>query len=92
MTLGEKLYTLRAKRNMTQEQLAEKLGVGQSMISKYESGTYNWSIRSLSEVSSKLGLDLTLSIDEKEMTPKLGEGIPSINSDVCETSVFPEAA
>ena len=24
MTLGEKLYTLRAKRNMTQEQLAEK--------------------------------------------------------------------
>ena len=58
------------------------------MISKYESGTYNWSIRSLSEVSSKLGLDLTLSIDEKEMTPKLGEGIPSINSNVCEMPSF----
>ena len=25
MTLGEKLYTLRTKQNMTQEQLAEKL-------------------------------------------------------------------
>ena len=28
MTLGEKLYTLRTKQNMTQEQLAEKLQVG----------------------------------------------------------------
>ena len=27
MTLGEKLYTLRTKQNMTQEQLAEKLQV-----------------------------------------------------------------
>jgi len=37
MTLGEKLYTLRAKRNMTQEQLAEKLQVSRQSISKWES-------------------------------------------------------
>ena len=82
------LVEYRRKNKLSQEQLAEKLGVGQSMISKYESGTYNWSIRSLSAVSSKLGLDLTLSIDEKEMTPKFGEGIPSINSNVCEMPSF----
>ena len=88
MAKNLKLKAARAAMDLTQEQLAEKLGVGQSMISKYESGTYNWSIRSLSEVSSKLGLDLTLSIDEKEKTPKLGEGIPSINSNVCEMPSF----
>ena len=82
------LVEYRRKNKLTQKELAERLNVGQSMISKYESGTYNWSIRSLSEVSSKLGLDLTLSIDEKEMTPKFGEGIPSINSNVCEMPSF----
>ena len=38
MTLGEKLYTLRTKQNMTQEQLAEKLGVSNKTISKWENG------------------------------------------------------
>ena len=37
MTLGEKLYTLRIKQNMTQEQLAEKLQVSRQSISKWES-------------------------------------------------------
>ena len=32
MTLGEKLYTLRAKRNMTQEQLAEKLDISRQHL------------------------------------------------------------
>ena len=37
MTLGEKLYTLRTKQTMTQEQLAEKLQVSRQSISKWES-------------------------------------------------------
>ena len=36
MTLGEKIYKLRNERNMTQEQLAEKLGVTRQSISKWE--------------------------------------------------------
>ena len=36
MTLGEKIYRLRTDRNMTQEQLAEKLGVTRQSISKWE--------------------------------------------------------
>lgn len=32
MTLGEKLYTLRTKQNMTQEQLAEKLQISASLF------------------------------------------------------------
>lgn len=34
MTLGEKIYKLRTKRSMTQEQLAEKIGVSRQSVSK----------------------------------------------------------
>ena len=37
MTLGEKLYILRTRQGMTQEQLAEKLQVSRQSISKWES-------------------------------------------------------
>lgn len=37
MTIGEKIYTLRTKNGMTQEQLAEKMGVSRQAISKWES-------------------------------------------------------
>lgn len=37
MTIGEKIYTLRTKNGMTQEQLAEKIGVSRQAISKWES-------------------------------------------------------
>lgn len=36
MTLGKKIYTLRTEKGMTQEQLAELLGVSRQSISKYE--------------------------------------------------------
>ena len=36
MTLGEKIYKLRTNRSMTQEQLAEKIGVSRQSVSKWE--------------------------------------------------------
>lgn len=38
MTLSEKLYTLRKKSGMNQEELAEKLSVSRQAISKWENG------------------------------------------------------
>lgn len=38
MTLSEKLYMLRKKRGLSQEQLAEQLNVSRQAISKWESG------------------------------------------------------
>ena len=38
MKLGKKIYTLRTTRGLTQEQLAEQLGVSRQSISKYEYG------------------------------------------------------
>lgn len=37
--LSEKIYTLRRKNGLSQEQLAEKIGVSRQSISKWESGT-----------------------------------------------------
>ena len=65
------LVEYRRKNSLSQKELAEKLDVGQSMVSKYESGTYNWTIRSLVEVSSRLGLKLTLSLEEEKALPQL---------------------
>lgn len=39
MTFGEKLSKIRKEKNITQEQLAEKLGVSRQAISKWESNT-----------------------------------------------------
>ncbi len=39
MAISEKLYALRKKSGMSQEQLAEKLNVSRQAISKWESGS-----------------------------------------------------
>ena len=39
MKLNEKIYTCRKKAGMSQEALAEKLGVSRQAISKWELGT-----------------------------------------------------
>ena len=50
MTLGEKIYKLRTKRSMTQEQLAEKIGVSRQSVSKCgrcETRDENWQEESI---------------------------------------------
>lgn len=37
--MGEKLKTLRLERNLTQKQIADRIGVAISAVSSYESGT-----------------------------------------------------
>ncbi|NLY48413.1 MAG: helix-turn-helix transcriptional regulator [Clostridiales bacterium] len=39
VNLGEKLKALRKSNNMTQKDLADRIGVSKSIISSYESGT-----------------------------------------------------
>ncbi len=48
---------------LTQTQLAKKLGVTQAMISKYESGDYNISLKAAFELFDKLGMRFSCTID-----------------------------
>ena len=48
----------RVDRQMNQKEFAEFMGVSQSMISKWESEDYNFTIESLAKICDKLNLEL----------------------------------
>ncbi len=48
---------------LTQSDLAKRLGVTQAMVSKYESGDYNISLKAAFELFEKLGLRFSCQID-----------------------------
>lgn len=52
MNLSEKIYELRKSNNMSQEQLAERIGVSRQSISKWESGESTPEMERLLELSN----------------------------------------
>ena len=72
MELGKQIYELRKKANLSQEQLAEKVGVSRQTISKWELGETAPDIKQaqvLSQVFS-VGLDELTGNDTKEVIYK----------------------
>jgi len=66
MELADKLKTLRKRQDITQEQLAEKLHVSRTAISKWETGRGTPSIDSLKAIAElfDVSMDALLSTDE----------------------------
>ena len=60
--LGEVLKQAREEKNMTQKQLAEKIGTRQSNIARLESGNYNPSFQFLQRVAKALDKKLTFTL------------------------------
>ncbi len=54
------LIKARANQDLTQRQLAEKIGVAQSALARFESGRTNPTLSFLKKVTSGLGLKLAL--------------------------------
>lgn len=54
------LIRARAQKNMTQQKLAEKIGVKQSALARFESGNANPTLSFLKKVTEGLGLKLTV--------------------------------
>ena len=52
------LITARARKKLTQRQLAEKIGVAQSALARFEAGRINPTLEFLKKVTSGLGLKL----------------------------------
>ena len=65
MELYEKLYELRRASGMSQEELAEKLGVSRQAVSKWESGATQPELQKLIELSKlySVSVDELLSLE-----------------------------
>ena len=50
----------RIERGMSQKQFADFAGVSQGMVSKWESGDYNFTVETLSKICEKLNLHLEI--------------------------------
>jgi|GEM_PF-349219 transcriptional regulator with XRE-family HTH domain len=59
--ISTRIYDYRKSRGWSQKKLADILGVSQAMVSKLESGEYNFSIELLWKISKKLGWNLIIS-------------------------------
>lgn len=67
MDLGKKIMTMRNEKNLSQEQLAEKLNVTRQTISNWENGKFYPDIDSLVNLSKffNVSLDVLFSYDDK---------------------------
>lgn len=72
MELGERLYQLRRERRMSQEALADALGVSRQSVSKWENGASTPDLDKLVRLGELFGL----SLDElvKGQAPPTAEG------------------
>ncbi len=60
LKMGDSIRQIREKKGYNQEQLAERMHISRSTISKIESGKFNCSIDYLSKFSAALGFNIVL--------------------------------
>lgn len=80
MEFHEKLQTLRKEQGLTQEQLAEKLYVSRTAVSKWESGKGYPNIESLKSISAAFGVSIDDLLSGKELL-SLAEQEKQVNQD-----------
>ncbi|NLI67686.1 MAG: helix-turn-helix transcriptional regulator [Bacilli bacterium] len=80
--LGERLRSLRQARGLTTQQLADKVAVSQSYISRFENNRAVPDIELLGKILHALDSDLAsfFSLDEEEATPDLIQLIETIKT------------
>ena len=64
MNFGEKLKTIRLSLDLTQDELAARLGTTKQAISRYENSEREPNLRTAREFSEKLGVSLTVLADD----------------------------
>lgn len=60
---GKNVKIERIKKDLTQEKLAEKMGISQNYIANIERGKVNMSLAKVLELSNFLGVDINLILD-----------------------------
>ncbi|GMB09341.1 helix-turn-helix domain-containing protein [Thermolongibacillus altinsuensis] len=69
--LGDRLKWLRKERNWTQEQLAQKLNVSRSQISKWENGDQLPDIKSIEEISNLFNVSIDFLLGRNHVTKEI---------------------
>ena len=62
--ISARIERSRLEMGMTQAEFSEYMGVSQGMVSKWESGEYNFTIKTLNEICQKLNLNLSVSVEK----------------------------
>ena len=65
--LGQRIQYLRKERKLTQEALAEIVGIDQKNISKIENGSYHPSLSTLKRIADALGKRLVVRFEDLEV-------------------------
>lgn len=65
--IAAELQFKRIDMGLDQKEFAKKLGVSQGLVSRWESGTYNFTITTLANICNKLGLLFEPRITDKEI-------------------------
>lgn len=80
MTLGEKLQALRQEKDLSQEQLAERLEVSRQAVGKWESGQSRPDMDKLVALAELFGVstDYLLKEDGESPRPARGRWVPSV--------------
>lgn len=84
LLLGKRIKELRRKKGFTQEQLAEKIGIGTPNISYFETGKFTPAIETIQKIASALDVEiyeLYMFKKEKSIEEIRKELINKINSD-----------
>ena len=84
--LSQIIREARKQLNLSQKELAEKMGVKQSLVSRWESGECNYTIDTLIEIADALGLSVQcpLKIDSQTVST----GPESVKSDAANNSAY----
>lgn len=64
--IAAKIELKRTALGMTQKEFAKKMGVSQGMVSRWESGTYNFTITTLNDICQKLELEFEPTIRDNQ--------------------------
>ena len=65
--ISARIERCRLELKMTQKEFADYMGVTQAMVSKWESREYNFTVRSLNEICEKLGLSMSMSLENSSI-------------------------
>lgn len=84
MTTGERIRAVRKKKGLTQKQLADRCGMADSAIRKYESGRIKPKLETIQRIATALDADLLEFVDlyPGEDTPKSFESTRSISETI----------